>query len=94
MKKIIVGISLITFVLFVYTANANNFQQDKNKTAVTVTEKKATKDATPKCCAGDKKADAKCCKGDVKSCKGETKTDAKCDKTKSDCSKKCSGAKK
>jgi len=101
MKKLIVGISLITFVLFVYTANANNVKQDKTKSAVSVTEK-ATKDGTHKCCAGDKKADAKCCKGDAKkdskSCtddakKSGAKKDAKCD-TKAGCAKTCGGAKK
>ncbi|MFZ4741362.1 MAG: hypothetical protein ACOYLE_09405 [Bacteroidales bacterium] len=106
MKKLIVTISLMTFVLFVYTTNANNVKQDKTKAAVTVTEK-ATKDGAHKCCAGDKKADAKCCKGDAKACKGDAKAckgdakackgdakkDAKCE-PKAGCSKTCGGAKK
>ncbi|MFZ4400369.1 MAG: hypothetical protein ACOYO1_10070 [Bacteroidales bacterium] len=102
MKKLIVAISLVTFVLFVFTANANNFKQDKTKAAVSVTDK-ASKDATHKCCAGDKKADAKCCagdkkacKGDAKSCKGDAKKDAKADakcEPKAGCSKTCTGKK-
>ena len=106
MKKIIVVISLLTFVLFIYSANASSIKQDKTKSAVTVTEK-TSKDATHKCCAGDKKADAKCCKGDAKSCKGDAKTckgdakackgdakkDAKCE-PKAGCSKTCAGSKK
>ncbi|MEI6695626.1 MAG: hypothetical protein WCO13_06130 [Bacteroidota bacterium] len=97
MKKLIVAISLVTFVLFVYTANANTVRQDKSKAAVSVTEK-ATKDGTHKCCAGDKKSDAKCCKGDAKksaNCsKDASKKDVKCDKSKAECAKKCSDAKK
>ncbi len=106
MKKLIVGISMITFVLFVYTANATTFKQDKPK-VVTVTGKTTT-DVASKCCAGDKKADAKCCAGDKKTAtKGTTATTKTASATtkdgskkavqcgaKSDCSKTCGGAKK
>ncbi len=97
MKNLIVAISLATFVLFVFTANANSVQQDKSKTAVSVTEK-APKDGTHKCCADSKKKDAKCCKDaakkDAKCTKDAEKKDVKCDKSKPECQKKCTGAKK
>jgi hypothetical protein len=91
MKKIIFGISLITFVLFAFSfnADANVLKQDKQKVAV---EKKATnKTAEHKCCAGDKKSDAKCCSDSKKT--DAKKADVKCG-SKSDCSSKCSDTKK
>lgn len=96
MKKIILGISLITFVMFVfsYNTNANTLKQDKQKVAV---EKKAAKDGDHKCCAGDKKADAKCCKDGKKdaSCNHDkAKAEVKCDKSKPSCAKTCTDKKK
>ncbi len=90
MKKLIVAISLVTFVLFVYTASANNVNQDKPKSAVSV-EKKTTKDGKHKCSKHTAKKGKKCCK---KPCKKTTKKGKKCNHSKSAHHKKCSGAKK
>jgi len=101
MKKLIVAISMVAFVLFVYTANASNVRQDKPKSVVTVTGKTTTTGGA-KCCPGSKKTDAKCCAGDkkttakkdTKTTKVVTKKDVKCDAGKaSGCAKKCTGAK-
>ncbi|MCX6230334.1 MAG: hypothetical protein NTZ33_02205 [Bacteroidetes bacterium] len=99
MKKLIVSISLMTFVLFIFTANANIIKQDKSKANVTVTQKVA-KTGEQKAAAGEKKdAAAKCCKDgkkDAKCCKDAAKKDgaAKCDHSKAECAKKCADAKK
>jgi hypothetical protein len=98
MKKLIVSISLMAFVLFLFTANATTIRQDKSKANVTTTQKVA-KTGEQKAVAGDKKDAAKCCKDgkkDAKCCKDATKKDAaaKCDKSKAECAKKCADAKK
>jgi hypothetical protein len=95
MKKLIVSISLMAFVLFLFTANAATIRQDKSKANVTVTQK-AAKTGEQKAATTDKKDAAKCCKDgkkDAKCCK-DGKKDAKCDHSKADCAKKCADAKK
>jgi len=87
MKKIVVFLSLISFVAFLSISQASVIKQEKPKTS-TCADKKDNKSAEHKCCSHDKKADAKCCKSDA------NKKDAKCNHSKSDCSKKCSDKKK
>lgn len=87
MKKIVILISLISFVVFLGVSQASVVKQEKPKTAVS-DDKKDGKSADHKCCSHDKKSsDAKCCKGDAHK-------DTKCNHGKSDCSKKCSDNKK
>ena len=84
MRKLIIGLTLVTFVLFVYTSHATVVKQDKQKTQVT-SEKKAD----PKATTDKKCADKKDCKKDGKCCKGGDKS--KCDKSKCDHSKATKG---
>jgi len=81
MRKLIIGLSLVTFVLFVYTSHATVVKQDKQKTQVAADKKADTKTTTT--ATGDKKCadkkDGKCCKnkGTKACCKKDGK---KCDK--------------
>jgi hypothetical protein len=95
MRKLIIGLTLVTFVLFVYTSHATVVKQDKQKTQVTAEKKTDSKTTTAT--TGDKKcADKKDCKKDAKCCKDKgtkaccKKDGQKCDKD----SKKVSEPKK
>ncbi len=85
MRKLIIGLSLVTFVLFVYTSHATVVKQDKQKTQVTA-EKKADTKTAKTTTTGDKKcADKKDCKKDSKCCKDKgTKACCKKDGKKCD----------